>query len=304
MSMPLSLTRERRATSQKEPAKPAAPSPNPKRSGSTRPDPFDLTGEGERPVQKLARQKTGAGAGQPSSSATGAAEGELELHLSESNKTGYLHVNHAGSRFRAEVSSVSLGYYDTAVDAAAAVARHLHLKATAAGAGEEQEQEQEQDQGVELQESKSVDAAIPCSSFMENPLAKRTSVSSDTTRNAAVARLEESRRSSTAISGSFIGRSMYSDSAATAATAAIVKAAPSRTTSTEVGGLESPFACENSSSEDISPVQQLSTYSESRRSAARQSIQANVEEIVSGKEQQKNKSRRIKKFFSAHTSGV
>ena len=169
---------------------------------------------------------------------------------------------------------------------------------------EEQEQEQEQDQGVELQESKSVDAAIPCSSFMENPLAKRTSVSSDTTRNAAVARLEESRRSSTAISGSFIGKSMYSDSAAAAATAAIVEAAPSRTTSTEVGGLESPFACENSSSEDISPVQQLSTYSESRRSAARQSIQANVEEIVSGKEQQKNKSRRIKKFFSAHTSGV
>ena len=59
--IPLALTRERRATSQKEPAKPAAPSPNPKRPGSTRPDPFDFTGEGERPAQKLARQKTGSG---------------------------------------------------------------------------------------------------------------------------------------------------------------------------------------------------------------------------------------------------
>ena len=81
--IPLALTRERRATSQKEPAKPAAPSPNPKRPGSTRPDPFDFTGEGERPTQKLARQKTGSGAGQPSSSATGAAEGELEQEQEE-----------------------------------------------------------------------------------------------------------------------------------------------------------------------------------------------------------------------------
>ena len=75
--------RERRATSQREPAKPAAPSPNPKRLGSPRPDPFDFTGEGERPAQKLARQKTGSGAGQPSSSATGAAEGELEQEQEE-----------------------------------------------------------------------------------------------------------------------------------------------------------------------------------------------------------------------------
>ena len=81
--IPLALTRERRATSQKEPAKPAAPSPNPKRPGSTRPDPFDFTGEGERPAQKLARQKTGSGAGQPSSSATGAAEGALEQEQEE-----------------------------------------------------------------------------------------------------------------------------------------------------------------------------------------------------------------------------
>ena len=132
----------------KKPAKPAAPSLNPKRPDSKRPDPFafpdadpfDFTGEGvgscegERPVQKLVRQKTSSSAGQPSSGATGAAEVDLELHLSERSKTGYLHVNHAGSRYRAEVRTVSLGNYDTAVEAAAAVARHLHLEATAAAA--------------------------------------------------------------------------------------------------------------------------------------------------------------------------
>ena len=149
MALPLSLTRERRAEV-KKPAKPAAPSlnpkkPDPKRPDSKRPDPFafpdadpfDFTGEsceGERPVQKLVRQKTSSSAGQPSSGATGAAEVDLELHLSERSKTGYLHVNHAGSRYRAEVRTVSLGNYDTAVEAAAAVAKHLHLTATAAPA--------------------------------------------------------------------------------------------------------------------------------------------------------------------------
>tara|TARA_B100000795_G_scaffold74509_1_gene52865 strand:+ start:155 stop:1156 length:1002 start_codon:yes stop_codon:yes gene_type:complete len=171
------LTRElRESKNQKKPAKPAAPSPNPKRSDSKRPDPFafpdadpfDFTGEGEGsceadgPVQKLVRQKTSSSAGQPSSSATGAAEVELELHLSEKSKTGYLYVNHAGSRFRAEVRTTSLGNYDTAVEAAAAVARHLHLhpearhlKATttvaaaAAVAAVEEEAEEEEEEELE-----------------------------------------------------------------------------------------------------------------------------------------------------------
>ena len=171
------LTRElRESKNQKKPAKPAAPSPNPKRSDSKRPDPFafpdadpfDFTGEGEGsceadgPVQKLVRQKTSSSAGQPSPSATGAAEVKLELHLSEKSKTGYLYVNHAGSRFRAEVRTTSLGNYDTAVEAAAAVARHLHLhpearhlKATttaaaaAAVAAVEEEAEEEEEEELE-----------------------------------------------------------------------------------------------------------------------------------------------------------
>ena len=140
------LTRElREAQNQRKQAKPASSS-NPKKPDPFAfpdADPFEFTGEDEgRPIQKLVRQKqskTSSSAGQPSSSAAGVAEAELELHLSAKSKTGYLHVALAGSRFRAEVRNEHLGNYGTAVEAAAAVARHLHLQATAAAAEGEEE---------------------------------------------------------------------------------------------------------------------------------------------------------------------
>ena len=146
------LTRQLR-DNQKKPAKPSSNPKEPDPFAFPDADPFDFTGEDEdRPIQKLVQQKqseASSSAGEPSRAENGAAEASLPLHLSKNN-TGYLYVVHVGTRYKAEIRSakLSLGSYNTAVEAAAAVARHLHLQGTEV-VEEEEEEEEESEYAVE-----------------------------------------------------------------------------------------------------------------------------------------------------------
>ena len=90
------------------------------------------------------------------------AEG-LTLHLSSQNRTGYLHVTRTGfSRFRAEVrggtgAPLTLGHYDTAVEAAVAVARHRqNVEEEEKEEAEEEEEEEGEKEGEKEGEEEGV----------------------------------------------------------------------------------------------------------------------------------------------------
>ena len=91
----------------------------------------------------------------------GEAEGP-KLRLSANNKTGYLHVNKTGPRFRAFINRerLALGTYDTAMGAAVAIARHLQAQGKQE-AEEEEEEEQEQEQEEEEEEEEEEEQEEP-----------------------------------------------------------------------------------------------------------------------------------------------